>query len=221
VSGTSGAPSPWQREPGGSRGRRPSRSLGEIAAAAIALADAGGLDAVAMRAVAGRLGTAAGSLYRYVRSRDELLDLMADTAVGELDLEVAGTSWLDDFVVLARRLSELYRRHPWLVELARRPSGFGPSTMDHFEACLRILAPVRAPAAAKFEAIAMVTGVATLFAQAEGGSAADAGRILALARPDAHPHLLAALGAPASGGARPDLLDRTVRGLLRGLLDEG
>ncbi|MEK8106005.1 helix-turn-helix domain-containing protein [Micromonospora sp. M12] len=51
-------------------------------ATAIALADAGGLTAVSMRAVAAALDTGAGSLYRYLSSRDDLLDLMTDRAVG-------------------------------------------------------------------------------------------------------------------------------------------
>jgi AcrR family transcriptional regulator len=221
VSGASGSASRWERAPGGSRGPRPSRSHAEIVAVAIALADRGGLGTVAMRAVAAELGTAAGSLYRYVRSRDELLDLMADAALAELPLAELTGDWLDDLVALARRLSELYQRHPWLIDLARRPSTFGPSTMDYFETCLRILAPVPGATTAKFEAIAMLTGIATLFAHSGAGTdAAAAGRILALARPDAHPHLLAALQEPAGGPSGADLFERTIRGVLTALLGE-
>ena len=42
------------------------------------MADADGLDAVSMRRVASELGLGTMSLYHYVRSKDELLDLMGD-----------------------------------------------------------------------------------------------------------------------------------------------
>ena len=74
----------WTRPVRGSRGPAPGRSRDAIVAAAVALADADGLDAVSMRAVATALGTGAGSLYRYLSSRDDLLDLMVDRVAGEL-----------------------------------------------------------------------------------------------------------------------------------------
>ena len=46
--------------------------------AAIALADANGLEAVTMRAVAERLGVSPMTLYTYVPGKAELLDLMLD-----------------------------------------------------------------------------------------------------------------------------------------------
>ena len=74
----------WMRpEPAGTgqagRAGRPAlRSRAGITAAAIGVADREGLDAVSMRRVAAELGTGAASLYRYVETRDELLDLMCD-----------------------------------------------------------------------------------------------------------------------------------------------
>ncbi len=94
----------WNRPDRGTRGPRPEHSRAEIAATGIALADAGGLSAVSMRAVAGALGTVAGSLYRYLSSRDDLLNLMVDAALGELPLERESTgNWLDDLVAPGRR----------------------------------------------------------------------------------------------------------------------
>ena len=55
----------------------------KIVAAAIALADEEGLEQLSMRKVAERLGTGAMSLYRYVPSKAELLDLMLDAIHGE------------------------------------------------------------------------------------------------------------------------------------------
>src|SRR3954447_11763378 len=64
------------------RGPKRGLSLERIVAAAIAVADAEGLDAVSMSRVAAELGASAMSLYRYVEAKDELLALMFDTEMG-------------------------------------------------------------------------------------------------------------------------------------------
>ncbi|MDG4800559.1 TetR/AcrR family transcriptional regulator [Micromonospora sp. WMMD980] len=215
----SGAPSNsiWSRPVRGTRGPAPTHGRDEIAAAGVTLADAGGLDAVSMRAVAGALGMAAGSLYRHLSSRDDLLDLMVDRCVGELRPHPADEgSWVEQFLLLARRQLALHGRHPWLADALAGRSAAGPNTLAHFDACLRILTPVPAGTAAKFEAIAMATGVVTLFARAATAPGPVAFEHVDMA---AYPHLAAAFVAPAS--APPpgeDLFDRTLRALLTGLL---
>ncbi|MEU1967490.1 TetR/AcrR family transcriptional regulator [Micromonospora sediminicola] len=207
----------WSRPRRGTRGPTPTHGRDEIAAAAVALADAGGLDAVSMRAVAGALGMAAGSLYRHLSSRDDLLDLMVDRCVGELrPYPTDDGSWTDQFLLLARRQLALHRRHPWLPDALARPAVPGPNTLAYFDACLRILAPVPAGVAAKFEAIAMVTGVVSLFARSAAATGTVTFDHVDLAD---YPHLAAAFAAPAP--APPpgdDLFARTLRALLTGLL---
>ena len=65
------------------RGPKPALTLGRIVTAAVALADAEGLDAVSMGRVAAELGTAPMSLYRHVSAKEELLTLMVDAAWDE------------------------------------------------------------------------------------------------------------------------------------------
>ncbi|MGP4017685.1 TetR/AcrR family transcriptional regulator C-terminal domain-containing protein [Saccharopolyspora sp. 5N708] len=90
-------------------------SQDRIAAAAIAIADERGLAGLSMRGVAGALGSPTMSLYRHVRSKDELLDLMADAAIGEIDLPVPPPgSWRAALELAARLQWRVYRRHPWL-----------------------------------------------------------------------------------------------------------
>jgi len=210
----------WNRPDRGARGPRPEHSRAEIAAIAIALADSGGLPTVSMRAVAGALGTAAGSLYRYLSSRDELLDLMVDAALGGLPLDRESTgNWLDDLVALADDQLALYRRHPWLLEAGLRGGAFGPNATDYFECCLRIMAPLAAGTAAKLEAIAMLTGVVSLFARAPAAPA-EALSPFPSASPHAHPYLIAALTESAPTAPPGDLFERTLRSVLRGLLVE-
>ncbi|MCA2213830.1 TetR/AcrR family transcriptional regulator [Jidongwangia harbinensis] len=205
----------WNRPERGTRGPAPGHSRDAIVAAAVVLADAEGLAAVSMRAVAGALGTGAGSLYRYLSSRDDLLDLMTDAAMAEMRPYPDGDRpWPDAMLTVARRQLELYRRHRWLIDAATRPAAPGPNVLEYFDHCLRLLAPVDCPDAAKFEAIAMVTGVVTLFARSEGAYPLDG------VDPVAHPHLAAALSRPSSA-PRTDLFDRSVRSLLSGLLAPG
>ncbi|WP_433318788.1 TetR/AcrR family transcriptional regulator [Micromonospora sp. CA-269861] len=206
----------WSRPERGSRGPAPAHSRDAIVAAAIALADAEGLAAVSMRAVAAALGTGAGSLYRYLSSRDDLLDLMTDRAVGELrPYPQAEGDWLEAMVLLGRRQLGLFGAHPWLLDVIHRSTGIGPESLAWFDNCIRVLEPVRCPVAAKFEAIAMVTGVVSLFARRESAPVAFnvAGVDLA-----AYPHLVAAFGQPPGPAPRADLVERTLRSLLTGLL---
>ena len=156
----------WWREERGSRGPDPALDHKAIAAAAVALADAGGLEVVSMRAVAGRLDTSASALYRYVDGRSDLLDLMADTVVAELrPYQAPGPKWLEPMLRLAAAQRALHERHPWLTTLGYRSSSMGPESLAFFDACLSVLTPIGAPVRAKFEAIDLMTGLAALFAQ--------------------------------------------------------
>src|SRR5882762_3310997 len=65
------------------RGPKPGMSLERIVKTAITVAGEEGLSQLSMRRVAERLGFTTMSLYRYVRTKEEILDLMLETAVGE------------------------------------------------------------------------------------------------------------------------------------------
>ena len=162
------------------------------------------------------LGTSAGSLYRYLSSRDDLLDLMTDRAAGELrPYPEADGDWLDTMLLLARRQLALHQRHRWLLDVVQRPSGIGPESLAWIDNCLRVLEPVRCAVTAKFEAIAMMTGVVSLIARSEAGSGSMTFAGLDIA---AFPHLAAAFSQPAGPTPQADLFERTLRILLTGLL---
>jgi DNA-binding transcriptional regulator YhcF (GntR family) len=86
---------------------------------AIDIADAEGLAALSMRGVAARLGAAAMAPYRYVNGKDELVMLMADAAFGERGYPANPRGdWRERLTLGGRTLWSLYRRHPWLAQLA-------------------------------------------------------------------------------------------------------
>ncbi|WP_114560759.1 TetR/AcrR family transcriptional regulator, partial [Desertihabitans aurantiacus] len=68
--------------------RRPLSPAAVVAEAAV-LADAGGLEAVTVSAVARRLGVQPASLYSHLPGRDALLDGLTELALGELAERVA------------------------------------------------------------------------------------------------------------------------------------
>lgn len=68
----------WARPERAGRGPKPAFSRADIAAAAVRIADAEGLDAVSMRKVAAELGCGTMSLYNYVPRKEDLHELMLD-----------------------------------------------------------------------------------------------------------------------------------------------
>ena len=117
--------------------RRPRYTRDQIAAAALAIADDEGIEAVSMRRVAAALGAGTMTLYHYVRTKDDLLDLMDDTIMGEVlvpDGELA-VGWRDALTQIATRSRDAFVRHPWALEGLRDSRG-GPNGMKHFEQSL-------------------------------------------------------------------------------------
>ncbi len=221
------APGIWLRPERAAVGRPPQRSRAEITAAAIAIADADGLDAVSMRRVAAELGTGAASLYRYVETRDELLDLMTDAAGGELTFPEPGGDWLAGLVAMGEQLLAGLRRHRWLVRLVTTRPVLGPNGLAALEHFLTVLRDHPADVLTKLEAFAMLNGMAAQFALHEqsGGSAVQQRNAAYLQRALAsgeHPRLAELLAQSPPGPPGPvdpagrfsDILARVLAGLL-------
>src|ERR1700716_508273 len=105
-----------------------------IVAEAIQLADTEGLTALAMRRIADNLGVATMSLYTYVPSKAELIDLMMDAAHGELErpADLEG-GWRAKLEFIATATWELYPRHPWILQVITSRPPLGPHTMAKYE----------------------------------------------------------------------------------------
>ncbi|MBT2525376.1 TetR/AcrR family transcriptional regulator [Streptomyces sp. ISL-99] len=122
-----------------SRGPKPGLTLERIVAAAVAIADAEGMDAVSMRRLSTELGTGTMSLYRYVPGKAELLDLMVDRVQGEpLDAVDARepVDWRTAVESMARTHLDLLRRHPWLLKLNQARTVLGPTAVRGLEVSL-------------------------------------------------------------------------------------
>jgi AcrR family transcriptional regulator len=133
----------WARQ----RARRSSTLTREaIVEAAMEIADAEGIDGVSIRRVAAALGARTMSLYTYIDSKNDLLDLMADRVAGELLIteELPG-DWREAITLIARREREIGLRHPWIVDMVkyRAHAMVGPNLLRHLEQSMAAVAGLK------------------------------------------------------------------------------
>jgi AcrR family transcriptional regulator len=124
------------RDPAAAPRRGPQRALDldAVVAAATALADVEGLDAVTMRRVAEHLGVGAMTLYTYVPGKAELLDLMLDTAYPSMPrADAAGRSWRERLTAVADENRALFAAHPWAATVSTLRPPLGPGLMAKYE----------------------------------------------------------------------------------------
>jgi AcrR family transcriptional regulator len=122
------------------RGPKREMSVEKIVDAAVELADAEGIGAVSMAAVAAKLGFTPMSLYRYVSAKDDLLLLMQEQATGvppDSHLEIEG--WRERLVDLYQGQVGLYLRHPWMLSLPITGSPITPNSSAWLDAALSAL----------------------------------------------------------------------------------
>ncbi len=131
----------WGVQERSRRGPKPRLSLAQVARVAIGIADRDGLTGVSMRRVADELGVTAMSLYGYVPSKSELLDVMMDRVYGEFSIseEIAG-GWRGRLEVIARQNWALYLAHPWLLQVATSRPLLGPNLTAKYDYELRAVA---------------------------------------------------------------------------------
>ncbi|MET9901569.1 TetR/AcrR family transcriptional regulator [Streptomyces sp. NPDC006446] len=102
-----------------------------ITEATVRLLDAQGLAKFSMRRLAAELNVTAMSVYWYVDTKDDLLELALDAVFGELALpEVeSGDGWRDQLRALAAGYRALLVRHPWVSPLIGNFLNIGPHSM--------------------------------------------------------------------------------------------
>jgi len=106
--------------------------------AAVALADAGGVEALSMRKLAQQLGVVPMALYKHVANKDELLDGMVDVVVGEIDPPLSGTDWK---TAIRRRVLSARRallRHPWASRVIESRATATPTVLQYMDSMIGI-----------------------------------------------------------------------------------
>ncbi|MFK3984610.1 TetR/AcrR family transcriptional regulator [Micromonospora sp. NPDC050397] len=164
----------WGRETASRHGPRPSLDVATIVNAAIRIADRDGLEGVRMSSVAAEVGVATMSLYRYVGSKDELLQVMADAATPEPPA-LDGRRWRDYLTEWTRANRDFLLDRPWLLPLIPRTPPAGPRTLRWLDRALGALAGTGLRPGERINIATSLTGYATWQAALAHGLTGGAG----------------------------------------------
>jgi AcrR family transcriptional regulator len=135
-----GQQSLWFSPPDGEETRRRALTRERVVAEALAVIGADGAGALSMRALAGRLGVVPGALYRHVRGKEQLCDLVVDGVVAEVDTKVGpALGWAEQVRVLAQRLRAVLEDHPGIAAMLKTRDPLGPHSLALAEAFLTAL----------------------------------------------------------------------------------
>lgn len=124
----------WERPEPPDRPALAPLSRERIVRAAIALADADGLDAVSLRKIATALDVGPMRLYGYIASKEELLDLMVDAA--HAGIRPTGTGWREALRSFAEAMRHTVHEHEWLADLLGGRPQLGPNALAGGEAVM-------------------------------------------------------------------------------------
>ncbi|KRB45788.1 TetR family transcriptional regulator [Terrabacter sp. Root181] len=139
---------------------------------AVALLDTSGEQALTFRALAGRLGGGAASIYWYVSSKDELLDRAADHVLADVLAAVqdVGTGDpVDDLRTMALRIFDAIVERPWLGAYFMRNTEVQPNALAIYERLGEQVLRLDLTPRQSFHAVSAVVGFVV-------GTAADMGQ---------------------------------------------
>ena len=127
----------WGTQQVPSRGPKHALTSAQVVAAAVAIADADRtLADLSMRRVADALGVGTMSLYTYVASRDELIEMMLDSVYGEVVRDLPDgltTDWHHGIRAVADVNWALCLRHPWVLEIFTGRPALGPNAIAKYD----------------------------------------------------------------------------------------
>ncbi|MFE9483801.1 TetR/AcrR family transcriptional regulator [Streptomyces spororaveus] len=131
------------------RPRKPLLSRDRIVEAAGALVDAEGLEAVSTRRLAAALGVSGPSLYNHFRTKDEILDAVADAVSARVDLSMfdGGQDWRAALHAWAHSYRDALADHPNIVPVLARGPGRRPAGLRLADAVFGAMTAAGWPAA--------------------------------------------------------------------------
>ncbi len=141
------------------RGPKREMSVEKIVDAAVELADAEGLGAVSMAAVAAKLGYTPMSLYRYVSAKDDLVLLMQESATGVPPHSLRDvTGWRERLRAIFHAQLMIYLEHPWMLDIPITGSPITPNSSGWMDATLDALSGTPLTEEERMAATLLVTG---------------------------------------------------------------
>ncbi len=119
---------------------RPVLSRERVIAAAVALADGIGVDALTIRKLAVELDVKPMTIYHHVPNKEAIIDGMIDLVFSEIDLPPTDAHWKQAIRQRATSARVVLARHRWAAPLMESRTSPGPATLRHHDAvigCLR------------------------------------------------------------------------------------
>jgi TetR/AcrR family tetracycline transcriptional repressor len=183
--------------------------------AALALADAEGVDKLTMRRLANTLGVTPMALYWHYPSKDELLDAMAASVFERIDRSLdPTTTWQEQLRELLGSVLDALRAHPPVARLVSTRTVSTAEALDTTEVLLDIMrragfSPTQATQIARhaLSTVANLVGAPPGVVVGEGANDRNTRRrardLLTSLPPERYPRLREA-AAPISEGVRPD-----------------
>jgi TetR/AcrR family tetracycline transcriptional repressor len=130
---------PRSEEPDDNEGR-PRLSKRAVTDRALKLADADGLDALTIRKLAQDLGVTPMALYWHFRSKEDLLEGVAERVWGEIDVNVDPSApWPDQLAGLLKSLVSVLRAHPSAPRLVLEHEKRNEAALRATEVTLKVL----------------------------------------------------------------------------------
>src|SRR5919106_807379 len=132
----------WFDPPTDDHDRRPRLTRERVVTEALAVIAEDGIQALTMRHLAARLGVVPAAVYRHVRSKQQLQDLLLDGVLAEIDFNLdPALPWTERLTVLAHRLRRALEQHPGVAAILKTRDPLGPHSLALAEA---ILGPLQA-----------------------------------------------------------------------------
>jgi AcrR family transcriptional regulator len=172
--GDAGTRSLWFNPPDNGESVRRALTRERVVAEALAVISADGAQALSMRAIGGRLGVVPGALYRHVRSKEQLYDLVLDAVLAEVDTQAdPGAPWAAQVAVLAHRLRAVLEKHPGIAALLKARDPISPASLTLAEAFLAPLCAAGLPGREAGRAFRLVYDYTVGFALSDPTSPAE------------------------------------------------
>ncbi len=159
----------WGRRVRPTKGPRPGLSLERVVDAAVQLAAFDSLDAVSMSRVASDLGASTMSLYRYVASKDELLELMIDAVYAPV-LKPAdpAAGWRAQLSSWAWDNLGVLRKNRWVLRIPVRGYPMTPNQIGVLESGLSALSDTGLAESEKLSVITLLTSLVRIHVTLDG-----------------------------------------------------
>jgi len=164
----------WFNPPDEAEISRRSLNRERVVAEALAVISTDGAQALSMRALASRLGVVPGALYRHVRSKEQLYDLILDAVLAEVDCQAdPALPWTAQVTALAHRLRAVLENHPGIAALLKTRDPLGPASLALAEAFLAPLHAAGLPGRQAARAFRLIYDYTLGFALADPTSPAE------------------------------------------------